>query len=79
MDYNQLRDKLSVGQRASIAKVQMIIFEEMSKCKTEQEVAIFFHALQAKLQQQAINRVLGVTDSYVEIVHEEDKAEVNAV
>ena len=79
MDYNQLRDKLSVGQRTAIAKAQMIIFEELDKCKTEQEVAIFFYALQSKLQQQAINRVLGVTDSYVEIVNEEDKAEVDAV
>lgn len=79
MDYNQLRDKLSVGQRTTIAKAQMIIFEEMSKCKTEQEIAIFFYALQSKLQQQAINRVLSVNNSYVEIVTEEDKAEADAV
>lgn len=79
MDYNQLRDKLSVSQRATIAKVQMVIFEELDKCKTEQEVAIFFYALQSRLQNQAINRVLGVNDAYVEIVTEEEKDEANAV
>ena len=79
MDYNQLREKLSVGQRVSIAKIQMIVFEELSKCKNEQEVAIFFHALQSRIQQQAINQVLGLNDSFVEIVIEEDKAEENAV
>ena len=79
MDYNQLREKLSVGQRATIAKVQMAIFEELDKCKTEQEVAIFFYALQSRLQQQAINRVLGANNAYVEIVTEEEKAEENAV
>ena len=79
MDYNQLREKLSVSQRASIAKVQMVVFEELEKCKSEQDVAIFFYALQSRLQQQAINRVLGVNNAYVEIVTEEEKAEENAV
>jgi len=79
MDYNQLREKLSVSQRASIAKIQMVVFEELEKCKSEQDVAIFFYALQSRLQQQAINRVLGVNNAYVEIVTEEEKAEENAV
>lgn len=79
MDYNQLREKLSVGQRATVAKVQMIVFEELDKCKNEQEVAIFFYALQSRLQQQAINRVLGVNNAYVEIVTEEEKAAADAV
>lgn len=71
MNSQDLQSKLSVDQRATVAKVAMVSYEAFENCKSEQEIAIFFNYLMNKLQQQALNRLLSVTGSYVEIVKEE--------
>lgn len=71
MDSQTLQSKLSVDQRACCAKIQVLVFNELEKCKNDQEVAMFYHYLTNKLQIQATNRVLGLTGKFVEIVKEE--------
>ena len=72
MNSQDLQSKLTVNQRATVAKVAMATYDSFENCKSEQEIAIFFNYLMNKLQQQALNRLLSVTGSYVEIVKEED-------
>ena len=73
MDSQKLQEQLNVSQRADVAKIQMIVYNALEKCKNDQEVAIFYHYLTNKLQHQATNRVLQLNGQYVEIVTEEEK------
>jgi len=75
MDSQKLQEQLGVNHRADVAKIQMVMYNALERCKNDQEVAIFYHYLTNKLQQQATNRVLQLNGQYVEIVTEEEKEE----
>lgn len=71
MNNNDLQEKLTVDQRSTIAKIQVLVFNVLEKCKNDQEVAIFHHYLNHKLQLASTNRVLQLNNQFIETVHDE--------
>lgn len=78
MNKQDLQKELSVEQRAAVAKIAMIAYNIFDGCKTQRDVGLFFTYLNASLQSQAINRVLQITDGYVEVVEGEPNADTVA-
>ena len=75
MNIHDVESKLTVDQRAAIAKVAFVVYDALGKCKSEQEVAVFYHCLQHRLQNMAINQAMRVTNSFVEVVSNDEPKE----
>lgn len=74
MNAQDLQAKMSIDQRATVAKVIMLTSVEFERCKNEQEVAILVNYLTNKIQQQAVSKMLSLNGGYVEVILDDDSS-----